>query len=446
MIRRTVVLLVSSAWLVGGALEPPRTDTHWPGWRGPTRDGVSTATDLPLEWGSEEDHDNVLWKVALPGRGHSSPVVWGERIFLTTDIEGDVIPGAEAPVHIRAGEVYRHPATQSADRAHTLQVLGLDALTGRTLWSHTVHDGRVFDNRHRVNTYATPTAVTDGDLVFFYFGSQGLYAFDFEGNPKWDVDFGDIATWGHGHGTSPLLHGELLILQIDQNEGDGSFLIALDKRTGTTRWRTPRNERVNYSSPILVEGDGGSQIVTTSYENVIGYDATTGKQLWRSPGFLGNGVPTAVASDTMIFAVSGYPDKVTKAIRIPTGSSSDAVPAVWEYRKGTGYTPSPILYRGYLYLVSDKGILTCIEPETGTVVYEGGRIPVATFVRASPVAWDDKILLSGEDGDFFIIQAGPKHAVLGASSIEERVIASPAIASGRLFLRGEKHLYAIGTR
>jgi len=417
-------------------------DSNWPQWRGPTRNGVSTESDLPVEWDATK---NTIFKVAIAGKGHSSPVIWGDRLFLTTDIEGDVIPGAEEPVHIRAGEVYRHPAAQSADRKHTLEVLCLDAATGRTLWSHTVHDGRVFDNRHRVNTYATPTAVTDGRLVYFYFGSQGLFAFDLAGEPAWDVGFGNISTWGHGHGTSPLLHGNSLILQIDQNEGDGSFLVALDKSTGEPLWRTERRERINYSSPILIQGSGGAEIVTTSYENVISYSARTGEELWRSPGFLGNAVPTAVADDAMVFAVSGYPDKLTRAIRIPLDDGHSEVPAEWEYRKGTGYTPSPLLYDGYLYLVSDKGILTCIEPASGKIVYEGGRIPVATFVRASPVAWDDKILLSGEDGDFFVIKAGPVHEVLGASSIGERVIASPAIASGRLYIRGEEHLYAIGT-
>ncbi len=440
MLSRAVLVGAGSLLIQVGVVHAQAP--HWPQWRGPDRNGVSTAVDLPLEWGPSK---NVLWKAEIEGRGHSSPVIWDKTIFVTTDIEGEVIPGAHAPVHLRAGEPYLHPAAGSADRRHTLKILAIDADTGRTRWSRTVHDGPVFDNRHRNNTYATPTATTDGERVYVYFGSQGLFAFDFEGTLVWDVDFGDIATWGHGHGTSPLLFENLLILQLDQNEGEGSVLLALDKVTGQEIWKTPREERINYSSPVLIGSGDRLEIVTTSYHNVIAYDVRTGEERWRSPGFLGNAIPTVVADDRMVFAVSGYPDKITRAIRIPTASDVPAtVDAVWEYRKGSGYTPSPLLYRGYLYLVSDKGILTCIEPETGEIVYEGGRIPVPTFVRASPVAWEDKILLSGEEGDFFVVQAGPEHKVLAQSSIDERVIASPAVAHGRLYIRSEEHLYAIG--
>ena len=437
---RTFFTIMLLTFLSRFGLPDSADKNNWPQWRGPERNGVSSEDQLPIHWSKTE---NLLWKIAIEGKGHSSPVVWENHIFLTTDIEGEIIPGANAPTHIRAGEVYLHPSARSANRHHTLKVLNIEATTGQVIWSKTVHDGQVFDNRHQVNTYATPTAVTDGTFVFFYFGSQGLFSYDFEGELKWTIDFGNISTWGHGHGTSPLLYGQLLILQIDQNEGDGSFIVGINKYNGKEVWRTNRSERINYSSPILIKSAGRTELITTSYGNVISYDPATGNELWRSPGFLGNAVPTPVANAQMVFAVSGYPDKVTRAIRIPTDSSK-SVPSAWEYRKGSGYTPSPILHGGYLYLVSDKGILTCIEPETGQIVYEGGRIPVPTFVRASPVAWGNKLLLAGEDGDFFVIQAGPEHKVLSANSIDERVIASPAISNGRLFIRSEEHLYAIG--
>ena len=440
MVVRSLLHVVLVTLLSGRSVLLAQTN-QWPQWRGPERNGVSNEVDLPLEW---SDTKNVLWKVAIEGRGHSSPVVWDDYIFLTTDIEGEILPGASAPKHLRDGEIYRHPSAQSADRRHTLKVLALDTDTGQTRWSRTVYDGGVFDNRHSRNTYATPTTVTDGKKVYAYFGSQGLYAFDFSGNLVWKFDVGDVATWGHGHGTSPLLFKNLLILQIDQNGGNGSRLIALDKSTGREIWNTVREERVDYSSPIMIGTGDRMDVVTTSYHNIVAYDPVTGEERWRSPGFLGNGVPTAVANERMVFAVSGYPDKVTRAVSIPTNvEQSTRVDTVWEYRKGTGYTPSPLLYRGYLYLVSDKGILTCIEPDTGKVVYEGGRIPIPTFVRASPVAWEDKILIAGEDGDFFVIQAGPEHKILAQSSIGERIVASPAAVRGRWYIRSEQKLYAI---
>jgi outer membrane protein assembly factor BamB len=416
---------------------------NWPQWRGPARNGVSHETDLPLEW-SVSSNLNIKWKTPIEGRGHSSPVVWGDRIFLTTDIEGDVVPGAAAPRHVRGGETYVHPASQSADRRHTLKVIALDAASGEVAWSRTAHDGTVFDNRHRVNTYASPTAVTDGERVYVYFGSQGVFAYTFEGALAWKVDLGKILTWGHGHGMSPLLYRSSVILQVDQDEGENSFLVALDGATGKELWRTARRARINYSSPILVEANGRSHVVTTSYDAVVAYDPDTGAELWRSDGFLGNAVPTPVANGEIVFAVSGYPDKLTRAVRVPRGEEATAE-LLWEYRKGTGYVPSPLLYEGLLYLVSDKGVLTCLEPETGRIVYEGGRLPIPTFVKASPIAWGGHILLAGEDGDFFVLRAGPKHEILAHNDIGESVIASPAIAGGRIYIRGERHLFAVGT-
>jgi outer membrane protein assembly factor BamB len=436
-------ILIISMFLLSLAL--PRgiaQESNWPQWRGPDRNGVSTESGVPLEWSATH---NVVWKTPIEGRGHSSPVVWGNRIFVTTDIQGDVIPGAEAVRHVRGGEIYYHPQTESADKRHTLKVLSLDAETGEILWTRTVHDGRVYDNRHRRNTYASPTVVTDGHHVYVYFGSQGVYCFDFEGNLIWTVDLGVILTWGHGHGVSPLLYDNLLILQCDQDEGDRSFLVALDKATGREVWRTYRNTRLNYSSPILVETRDRTELVTSSYHVVISYDPATGEELWRSEGFLGNAIPTPVANEKAVFVASGYPDKLTKAIAIPTSGDKGSPSVLWEYRKGAGYVPSPLLYEGYLYLVSDKGVLTCLDPETGSVVYEGGRITTPTSVRASLVAWDGKILISGENGDYFVVEAGPVHKILAVNSIGETVYASPAIAKGRLFLRSEEHIYAIGT-
>jgi outer membrane protein assembly factor BamB len=419
------------------------SDGEWPQWRGPARNGVAPAGGYPIEWSATT---NVLWKTSIEGRGHSSPIIWGNRIFLTTDVEGEVIPGAGAPVHVRDGGTYLHPQSEGADRRHRLEVIALDTVSGELLWSRTAHDGPVFDNRNRSNTYASPTPSSDGERIFAYFGSQGVFAYDFDGERVWKVDLGPIRTWGHGHGTSPLLFEGKLVLQVDQNEGDGSFLVALDAATGREVWRTARRERINYSSPILVETrQGVMQLVTSSYDVVISYDPATGEERWRSEGFVGNAVPTPVATRDVVIVASGYPDKLVRAIRIPAPGEK-AGEVVWEYRKGTGYVPSPLLHWGYLYLVSDKGILTCLEPETGRVVYEGGRVPVPSFFRASPVAWEDRILIGSEEGDYFVVQAGANHRVLAHNTIEERVIASPALAHGRIYLRGEKHLYAIGHR
>jgi outer membrane protein assembly factor BamB len=425
------------------AIPSASAQSNWPQWRGPDRNGVSSESGIPIEWSESK---NVLWKTAIAGRGHSSPVVWGNRIFLTTDIEGEKIPGASAPRHMRDGKPYFHPQTESADKRHTLKLICLQADSGEILWSHTVHDGRVFDNRHRNNTYASPTAVTDGSRVYFYLGSQGVYCYDFDGEPVWKVDLGDILTWGHGHGTSPLLYENLFILQIDQDQGEKSFLVALDGDTGREVWRTPRSNRLNYSSPILVDTGSRTDLVTTSYHKVIAYDPATGKERWSLEGFLGNAVPTPVANQKILFVASGYPDKLLRAVEIPASGVKNPE-ILWEYKRGNGYTPSPLLFEDSLYLVSDKGILTCLEPETGRVVYAGGRIPKPTGVKASLIGWDGKILISGQDGDYFVIQSGPRHKVLAMNSLggSGTVYASPAIANGRLYLRTETHLFCIGS-
>lgn len=428
--------------LVLAAVAAAAQSSNWPQWRGPERNGVSKDTGPPSEWAEE----NILWKTLIRGRGHSSPVIWGDRMFLTTDIEGDVIPGAHEPEHIRGGETYRHPASESADRRHTLEVLALNVDTGELLWSQVAHDGRVFDNRHHRNTYASPSAVTDGEGVYVYFGSQGVFAYDFDGKQRWSVDLGNIATWGHGHGTSPLLYRDRLILQIDQDEGDGSFLVALNKNTGEQIWRTPRDTRINYSSPVLREADGKAELIATSYHEVMAYDPDSGEELWTSEGFLGNAVPTPIANGNTVFVASGYPDKLTKAIRLGAPGTASTPELLWEYKKGQGYVPSPLLYGDYLYLVSDKGILTCLDRETGKVVYEGGRLPIPTTVKASPVAWGDKILLGGEDGDFFVIQAGPEYRILSHNTVGEIIVASPAVVGDRLYIRGEQHVFAIGAQ
>jgi outer membrane protein assembly factor BamB len=244
-----------------------------------------------------------------------------------------------------------------------------------------------------------------------------------------------------GLGTSPVLYDNLLILQCDLEDGgpELSFLAAVDKRTGKEVWRAKRDHRKTHSTPLVVKAGSRDQLITNGAESVVAYDPRTGRELWRSEGVRGWAIPSIVAGLGMVFATAGYPEKRAFGIRLAEKSE-----VVWKYDKGTAYVPSPILYGDFLYLTSDKGILTCLDARTGAVKYEGGRVPVPATFSASPVAFDDKILLTSEDGDTFVIKAGPTHEVLRTNSLGEPVYASPAILNGRLFIRGEKHLYCIG--
>lgn len=416
---------------------------NWPQWRGPDGSGISNEKNLPSEWSPSK---NIKWKTAIDGRAHSSPIVWGNKVFLTTAIEGEPVPGAKAVKHVLEGDKeFIHPDSIGADRKHTFKVICLDRETGKIIWQANAWEGTPYDNRHRKSSYAASTPATDGKLVYAFFGTEGLYAYDFKGKLAWKAQLGNLATVGMGTGTSPILFNNLVILQCDEDNGQASFIVALDKTTGKEVWKTPRKVQVSWSTPLLVRGPNRAELIASGTEAVIAYDPATGKELWRHKGLESNAIPSPVANNEMVYLVAGYPAKLALAIRLgQTGDLTGSANVPWKYTKGTAYVPSPILYGDYLYLTTDRGILTCIDAKTGEVKYEGGRIPIPATFTASPVAFEGKILMTSEDGDTFIVKSGPKHEILGTNSIGEPVYASPAIADGRIFIRGEKNLYCIG--
>lgn len=415
-------------------------DTNWPQWRGPASMGISAETDLPTEWSASK---NVKWKTPITGRGLSSPIVWGKKIFLTTSIEGAVVPGAQAPKHMDGDKEFKHPDSVGADRSHALKVLCIDRDTGKILWDRTAYEGTVYDDRHRKNTYASATPATDGKHVFAFFGSEGLYAYDFDGKLIWKASPGKLSLAGMGPGTSPTLHESLVIVQCDEEAGANSFIAAYDKKSGKEVWRTPRKVQASWTTPIVVRNSTRIELITSGNESIISYDPMTGKELWRTKGVDSNAIATPVATNDTVYVAAGYPAKIAMAIRLGSSGELKDSDVIWKYTKGTAYVPSPILYGDYLYLMTDRGIITCLNAKTGGVVYEGGRVPIPATFTASPVAFDNKLLLTSEDGDTFVVKAGPKHEVLGTNSLDEPVYASPAIADGKIFLRGEKNLYCI---
>lgn len=416
---------------------------NWPQWRGPDGSGVSNEKNLPSEWTPTK---NIKWKTPIEGRSHSSPIVWDNRVFLTTAIEGPEVPGAKAAKHMLDDKEFVHPDAIGANHKHTFKVLCLDRDTGKILWQMTAWEGTPYDDRHRKSSYAASTPATDGKLVYAYFGTEGLYAYDFKGKLAWKAQVGNIATLGLGTATSPILYENLVILQCDEDNGAASFIVAYDKKTGKEVWKTPRKVQVSWSTPLLVKTSTRAELITSGTEAIIAYDPATGKELWRHKGVESNAIPSPVANSEMVYLVAGFPAKIAYAIRLGQNGDLTGTPnAPWKYEKGTAYVPSPILYGDYLYLTTDRGILTCIDAKTGEVKYEGGRIPIPATFTASPVAFEGKILMTSEDGDTFMVKAGPKHEILGTNSVGEPVYASPAIADGRIFIRGEKNLYCIGT-
>ena len=414
--------------------------TNWPQWRGTGGSGISTETGVPLEWSESK---NIAWKTAIPGRGHSSPIVWGDRIFLTTSIEGPIVPGAEAVRHYRRGEEYLHPDSVGANHSYTMKLFCLDLKSGRVRWEKTVYEGTVHDNRHKKNTYASATPATDGRFVYLSFEAEGVYCYDVDGKRIWKTSLGKIAKGGMGPGTSPVLYENLVILQCDQEYGEGSFIAAVDKKTGKEVWRVSRDQRRSWATPLLIKTAQRTEMVTSGPNKIISYDPGTGRELWSAPGVVSNPIPSPVAGQGLVFVTAGSDTKRAFAIRL--GGSGDLAGTsnlVWSYDKGTAYVPSPILYNDYLYLVTDAGAITCIEAGTGKVIYQT-RIPMAARFTASPVAFEGKILFVSEDGDSFILKGGPTPEILNANALGEPVYASPAIVPGRILIRGQDNLYCI---
>ena len=434
-------LLLAATFAAAPAMAADAND--WPGFRGAdgsgiARSGPGPAADLDLD-------RHLLWKAKIEGRGHSSPVVSDGKVFLTTAIVGDVIPGAGPPEHTFGGQPFRHPQATDGNRHHTMRVIALDAEQGDLLWSHTAYAGRVYDDRHSASSYASPTPVTDGERVYAYFGSEGVYAYTLDGEPVWERDIGDIKTVGLGVGSSPVLHDGLLIILADEDSGDDSFIVALDALTGEEVWKRERPVQASWATPVLVEHDGQKQLLTSGYEFVIAYDPADGSEVWRATGLQNNAIHIPMTVDDLAVFTSGYPGKIAFAIRLDSrGDLTGGNPRAWIYRKGTGYVPSNLLYDGLLYLTNDGGVITCLDARTGEVVYEGGRLPIRGRYSASMVGGGGRILMVNTDGDAALFRAGREHEVLGSFSLGESVWATPAIVDDRLYIRGSEHLFALG--
>ena len=406
---------------------------NWPQWRGPGGQGISTEKALPKEWAPDK---NVAWKVELP-HGYSSPIVWNDRIFLTSAIEGETVPG-HVPESVRIKQP--HPQSTAGDKKHTLKVLALETKSGKVLWEQTAYEGPVFDARHQRSTFAGPTAVTDGKLVYAYFGPEGLYAYDFEGKQVWKV-VEKFHTLGLGAGTSPILLENLVIIQRDEDSAT-SVVAAYDKATGKEVWKTKRPVAITWSTPVVVTAGSRTELVTNGSEHVIAYDPASGKELWKTTGVQSNAIHTPLVGKGLVIVTAGFPAK--KIIAIRPGDQPDDKRVAWTYTKGTGYVLSNILYGDYVYLSTDNGILTCLDAATGAVKYEGGRPPKPTHFMGSAVAYDGLIAMTSEDGDTYMVKAGPVHEIVRINTIDEPVYSSLALANGRVYIRGTKHLYAIG--
>ena len=435
-LRVPLVLLVLGAVLAAQSSRPAAGSDNWPGWRGPLDTGFAPHGDPPTVWSEKK---NVRWKCPLPGLGHSTPIVWGDRVFVTTAVaHGDEITPE------------RHEAPGAHDnfpkvKRQTSLVIAIDRKTGKILWERAVHDGYPHEGGHNTGSFASASLATDGEHLIAFFGSRGLYGLGLDGKVRWKADLGrQLTKHAHGEGSSPCLHGDAVAINWD-HEGE-SFVAVYDKHTGRERWRVKRNEVTSWATPIVVEADGKSQLIVAGTGRLRGYDLANGEVIWECGGLAHNVVASPVAADGVVYAASSYEKQAMLAVRLAgaKGDLSVSENLLWVRRRRTPYVPSPLLYGEFLYTLHHyQGVMSRVVAKTGKEATRPWRLPGIRNVYASPVAAAGRIYVTGRNGNTLVLAHEAALRTLALNRLDDRFSASPAIAGGELYLRGERSLYCI---
>ena len=442
MVKRIAILTLCFCALVViavSASQPVDFEKNWHHWRGPYATGVAADANPPITWNETE---NIRWKVAIPGIGHATPIIWGDKIFIQTAIE--------VKAEKKESEEDDNPFSgffggKKEGPMYKFNLLAINRSDGSILWQKTLRELAPHEGTHQDGTYASNSPVTDGEFVYAYFGSRGLYCVDMDGNVKWEKDVGTMyKTNTFGEGSSPVLYDNTLVIVQDHERK--SFITALDKRTGDVLWKTDRNEKTTWFSPIIVENDGKPQVITAGTNRVRGYDLATGKLLWDGDGLTPNSIPSPVAAKGVVYLMSGFRGNALQAVSLASAtgdiSGSDAI--VWEFNRDTPYVPSPLLSNGIIYfLKSNNGVLSAFNTETGEAYYGPERLKGISGVYASIVGTADRLYIAGRQGTVNVIQQGPEFKILAENKLDDDFNASPAIVGSELYLRGSGHLYCI---
>ena len=413
-------------------------DDDWPYWRGPHHDGMARG-DAPLTW---SDKDNVAWRVAIPGRGFSSPVIWGDRIFLTTAVPaGSAAPAAQPDSGGRRGA----GGGAGAGIEHKFVVMALDRNTGKVLWERVAQTATPHEGYHgRYGSFASNSPVTDGQRLYAFFGSRGLYCYDLDGKLIWKKDFPPMRMrLQFGEGSPTVVDGDTLYLKFDQEQD--SYMVALDKHTGNERWRVDRQEVSSWSPPLVLTHQGRKEVVVSATTKVRSYEPATGKLIWEAGGLGSNVIPAPVRVKDTVIVMSGHREPNLLAIRLGgKGDLTGTDSIVWTNQRGNSYTASPVLHENKLYFVTDSGMLSCFDAITGKPYYHQQRLPKAYNFKSSPVGVSGKLYLATEDGDVVVVKMGEQYEVLATNTLTDQMfIATPAVAGGSMYLRSQEALYCI---
>jgi outer membrane protein assembly factor BamB len=437
---------------------PAGAQTNWPSFRGANADGIAKSATTPPVWNVEKQ-ENVLWKKAIPGLGHSCPIIWGDRLYVTSAVNQQ----HNAPLKVG---LYGDPESAEDNEVQQWKVFCLNKNTGDILWQRTAHEAVPRQKRHPKATHANCTMATDGSSVVAFFGSEGLYCFDMDGHPRWQRDWGTLRTspmvyndqpdpkgvdleWGFA--SSPIIHGNRVFVQCDVLTN--GFVAALDLADGKDAWWTTRDDTATWSTPTILEGPR-PELIVNGWKHMGGYDLRTGEEIWRMSGGGDCPVPTPVVWNDLIFLMSGHgPRRPVYAIRtdatgevsLRDGATTNRYVA-WCALRGGSYMQTPVVYGDYLYSCHIDGVLSCYEARTGKQIYKERLGSGNDGFTASPVASEGKIYFTSEQGSVFVVKPGPEFTVLATNHMNEVCMATPAISAGTIFFRTQGHVVAVGSK
>ncbi len=411
---------------------------NWRQWRGPEANGVSRTAKPPIQWSEDK---NIRWKVAIDGKGSSTPIIWGNKVFLLTAINTGIVdpsfPKPEDQPRRVFGIIY--PNT-----AYKFVVLCLDRQTGKELWRRTATQRVPHEGHHRDNDFASASPTTDGERLYCWFGSAGLFCYDLDGKKLWERDLGNVHTGASlGEGCSPVVYDGRVVIVRDHARQ--STIEVLDAKTGQTKWMKDRDEPNAWATPRVLKHSGKTQVITAASNMVRSYDLNDGEIIWQCSGLTGNVIPAPVVEGDLVYCMSGYQGYSVLALPLSArGDISKSDKIAWSRRRGTPYIASPLLYDGMLYFnQSNQAILTCLDSKTGAAILERTRLPGLSNIYASPVAADGRVYITGRNGKTLVLKRSKKLQVIARNKVDDRTDTSPALAGNQLFLRGSKFLYCI---
>ncbi|MHC4370362.1 MAG: outer membrane protein assembly factor BamB family protein [Planctomycetota bacterium] len=447
--HRPVTISAAQIFLIVGLLAPRIcAGQNWPSFRGPSAAGVAEGYSTAAKWDLKTG-ENISWKTPIPGLAHSSPVIWGDRIFVTTAVK------STGQSRLKIG-LYGDIKSEKEDTDFDWRLYCADKKNGEILWTRQCHSGKPKVSRHAKSSHANATACTDGKVVVAFFGAEGLYCYDVEGNLIWQKDLG-VLDWGFfrspaaqwGGGSSPVIHEDMVILQCDVQKD--SFIAAFALKDGAELWRTSRDEVPTWGTPTVYAGEKHPQIIVNGFKHIGGYDIETGKEIWKMTGGGDIPVPTPILAHEMVYITNAhgrmspvYAIKLSATGDISLeGDESSNKYVAWSYPKGGNYMTTPIVWGDYLYCCSNSGKLSCFEAKSGKLVYRENLGSRSVAFSASPVAADRKIYFPGEAGDIYVMRAGPEFEIIAVNKMYETCMATPAISYGTLFFRTRNNLVAV---